>query len=31
MRLSRSNSLIFSFGWTRFTGFGSFGVEKRGA
>ena len=31
MRLSHSNSSIFSFGWTRFTGFGPFGMEKRGA
>ena len=31
MRLSRAHSDIFSFGWARFTGFGSFGMEKRGA
>ena len=27
MNLSYAHSLIFTFGWTRFNGFGSFGVE----
>lgn len=29
MTLSHAHSFPFSFGWTRFTGFGSFGVERR--
>ena len=31
MRLSHTHSFTFTFGWARFTGFGSFGMEKRGA
>ena len=31
MRLSHDHSFIVTFGWTRFTGFGSFGMTKRGA
>ena len=31
MRLSHAPSFTFTFSWARFTGFGSFGMEKRGA
>ena len=31
MTLSHVHSFPFSFGWTRFTGFGYFGVERRTA
>lgn len=31
MHLSHARSFTFTFGWTRFTGFGYFGLEKRGA
>lgn len=31
MTLSHPHSFPFTFGWTRFTGFGCFGVERRGA
>ena len=31
MRLSHVHSFTFIFGWTRFTGFGHFGMSKRGA
>ena len=31
MSLSHTHSFTFIFGWTRFNGFGSFGVAKRGA
>ena len=31
MHLSRAHSFTFVFGWARFSGFGSFGMEKRGA
>ena len=31
MRLSHAHSVTFTFGWTRFTGFGFFGMAKRGA
>ncbi len=29
MDLCCAHSFTFSFGWTRFTGFGYFGVEKQ--
>lgn len=29
MMRSHAHSIFFSFGWTRFTGFGSFAVEKQ--
>ena len=31
MDLNRAHSFTFFFGWTRFTGFGYFGMEKRRA
>ena len=31
MRLSHAHSFTFTFGWARFTGFGSSGMVKRGA
>ena len=31
MRLSLAHSFTLTFNWTRFTGFGSFGMEKHGA
>ena len=31
MYLSHACSFTFPFGWARFTGFGRFGMEKRGA
>lgn len=31
MSLSHAHSFTFTFGWTRFNGFGSFGMVKRGA
>ena len=31
MQLSRAHSFTFTSDWVRFTGFGSFGMEKRGA
>ena len=31
MRLSHTHSFLFTFGWTRFTGFGHFGMVKHGA
>lgn len=31
MTRSYAHSFTFTFGWTRFSGFGCFGVFKRGA
>ena len=31
MLLLHAHSFVFTFGWARFTGFGPFGVFKRGA
>ena len=31
MTLSCAHSFTFTYGWTRFSGFGYFGMEKRGA
>ncbi len=31
MALSAAHSFTFTYGWTRFSGFGYFGMEKRGA
>lgn len=31
MALSTVHSFTFTYGWTRFSGFGYFGMEKRGA
>ena len=31
MRLSLTHSFTFTFGWTRFTRSGAFGMAKRGA
>ena len=31
MALPTAHSFTYTFGWTRFSGFGCFGMEKRGA